>query len=266
MSTTLDPSSPLRLSSVAFFNATPLVYGLDRDPAVRLWYAVPSALLSGLQENRADVALLPVIDFQRMNALRLIPVGGIACDGPTLTVRLFSKSPIDQTTRLAADTDSHTSVVLARILLDRLYRRRPEIVPLHHADDRPGETRLLIGDKVVCDEPRGFDHQLDLGLAWKTMTGLPFVFAVWMAKDGVPLGDLPQRLTRAREAGLRHVDELIRQFAVPRGWPEEVARQYLTSYLQFDIGPRHIEAIKLYHQLAWEIGTLDQPPKPLRFA
>ncbi|HEY0010081.1 MAG TPA: menaquinone biosynthesis protein [Tepidisphaeraceae bacterium] len=265
MSSNVPVKVVLRISSVGFFNATPLVYGLTDDPALRLRFAVPSELLSDLEQKRADVALLPVIDFQRLDGLRVIPVGGIACDGPTLTVRLFSKTPINQTTRLAADTDSHTSVVLARVLLDRLYGLRPQIVPLDQAADLPGETRLLIGDKVVCQEPQGFPHQLDLGQAWKEMTGHPFVFAVWMARDGVELGDLPQRLTRAREQGLQHVNELIERFAVPRGWPVETARLYLTSYLQFSITPRHIQAIELYHKLAYGTGTLNQPPTPLRF-
>src|SRR5688500_16289791 len=103
----------LRLSAVSFFNTATLIYGLDRDPSLTLRLAVPSALLNDLTHDRADVALLPVIDYQRAEGLRIVPAGGIGCDGPTLTVRLFSRTPIEQTTTLAVDPDSHTSVVLA---------------------------------------------------------------------------------------------------------------------------------------------------------
>jgi chorismate dehydratase len=253
-----DPHpNPLRISAVSFFNTAPLIYGLDHDPRLALRLGVPSTLIDDLTNDRADVALLPVIDYQRAEGLRIIPAGGIGCDGPTLTVRLFSRTPIDQTRTLAVDPDSHTSVILARILLDRVYGVRPEVIPLARATDAANETRLLIGDKVVTAEPRGFDHQLDLGEAWKRWTGLPFVFAVWTARPGVVLGDLPDRLAGAREAGLAHVDELIQHSAIPRGWPADLARKYLTDYLKFDVGPRQLQAVKRYHALAQELGFLD---------
>jgi chorismate dehydratase len=151
----------LRLSAVSFFNTAPLVYGLDRDPSLAIRFGVPSSLLDDLTHDRADVALLPVIDYQRLEGLRIIPATGIGCDGPTLTVRLFSRTPIDQTRTLAADTDSHTSVILARVILQKRFGITPEVVPLDRATDAPHETRLLIGDKVVTDEPRGFGRGVE---------------------------------------------------------------------------------------------------------
>ena len=126
----MSPSRIHRLSAVSFFNTTPLVDGLGADPAIALRFAVPSALIDDLISAKADVALLPVIDCQRLQGLRIIPAGGIGCDGPTLTVRLFSKSPIEQTKVLAADGDSHTSVALARIIFARAYGLHPPVVPL----------------------------------------------------------------------------------------------------------------------------------------
>src|SRR5258708_34688178 len=212
-------SQQLRLGSVSYLNGKPLIYGLEHDENVGLRLEVPSRLLAGLREKRFDVALLPVIDYQRLDGLCLVPSGGIGCDGPTLTVRIFSKKPVEQIRTLACDTDSHTSVALARVVLAAKFGIQPKFIDLVHGDDRPVDARLLIGDKVVCEEPPGFDHQLDLGFAWKEMTGLPFVFAIWTARKGVDLGDLPERLARAREEGLKHVDELIARHALPRGWP-----------------------------------------------
>ena len=256
--------TPLRVGSVSFLNATPLIYGLEADGGVNLSLEVPSRLLDGMREGRYDVALLPVIDFQRMEGLRVLTAGGIGCDGPTLTVRIFSRVPIERIPTLACDTDSHTSVGLARVLFAELYGAVPETVPLAP----PGAVdssvaKLLIGDKVVCDEPEGFAYQLDLGEAWKRLTGLPFVFAVWMARDDVDLGDLPERLVRAKRAGLADIDRIIARDGVPRGWPAEVARRYLTEYLQFDVGPRQLAAIERYHGLAYKHGVLPRPPRPL---
>src|SRR4051812_29323746 len=241
----------LRLGSVSYLNAKPLIHGLDLDSSnLDLSLDVPSRLLEGLRSGRFDVALLPVIDYQRMPNLRIVPAGGIGCDGPTLTVRIFSQQPIEQTRILACDPDSHTSVALARIILKEHFGLSPEFIDLGRATGAPGEARLLIGDKVVCEEPAGFEHQLDLGAAWKEMTGLPFVFAVWVARDGVDLGDLPARLEQAKRDGLANVHQIVERYAIPRGWPPGIALQYLTMYLQYDIGPRQLQAIELFFRKA----------------
>ncbi len=255
----------LRLASVAFFNSTPLIYGLEQDRSIQLKKCVPSKLLDELVNDRADVALLPVIDFQQASGLRIIRATGICCRGPTLTVRLFSKTPIEQTDVLSADTDSHTSVVLAQIILQKRYNLRPKVVELEEITGDPETTYLLIGDKVITREPQGFEYQLDLGQAWFELTGLPFVFATWMARPDAVIGDLPDRLTRSLEEGLKHVDELVREHAVPKGWTETLARKYLTEYLQFKIGDQQINAIQLFHQYAGEMGLIDHPVKGLKF-
>jgi chorismate dehydratase len=108
----VNPSSirrTLRVAAVSFLNAKPLLHGLQSDD-VDLTLDVPSKLIDHLAGGSADVALLPVIDYQRLDDLRIVPAGGIGCDGPTLTVRLFSKRPIESIEQLACDTDSHTSV------------------------------------------------------------------------------------------------------------------------------------------------------------
>ena len=254
----------LRVGSVSFLNAKPLIYGLEDDHGLDLSLEVPSRLLDGMRRGDYDVALLPVIDYQRMDGLRLLTAGGIGCDGPTLTVRIFSRVPIKQVRTLACDTDSHTSVALARVVLAETYAAAPEFVPLAqggHTD--PSAARLLIGDKVVSEEPAGFPHQLDLGEAWKKLTGLPFVFAAWMAREGVRLGDLPARLAAAKRAGLKNVEGIVSREAAPRGWPAEVARRYLTDYLRFDIGTDQLRAIEQFHALAFKHGALQHPPRPL---
>lgn len=248
---------------MSFLNAKPLIYGLENDRNVALKLAVPSQLLTGLEQAQFDVALLPVIDYQRLDNLVLVPAGGIGCDGPTLTVRIFSRKPIEQIKTMACDTDSHTSVALARVILAEKYQIHPVFSDLQR-DDQQTDAQLLIGDKVVCEEPPVFDHQLDLGQAWREFTGLPFVFAIWTARGGVDLHDLPDRLTAAREQGLQHIDEILKKYAVPHGWPAGLALQYLTVYLKFEIAPPQLDAIARFHELCARHGLIANPPKPLR--
>ena len=248
-----------RVASVSFLNARPLIHGLENDPQVRLMLDVPSRLLDMLRDGRAHVALLPVIDYQRLDGLTMLPAGGIGSDGPTLTVRIFSRVPIDQIRALACDPDSHTSVALARIILSRRHNLRPEFCDLTRATDDPRQARLLIGDKVVCDEPVGFPHQLDLGADWKALTGLPFVFATWMARPNVELASLHDLLLRAKQQGLADIDAIVARYGVARGWPADVANRYLRRHLQFDVGPQEIEAIRSFHRLAHDVGIIDEP-------
>jgi chorismate dehydratase len=253
-----------RIASVGFINAKPLIWGLEREADVSLKLDVPSRLLGLVEAGDCDVGLLPVIDYQKRSDLLIVPAGGIGCDGHTLTVRLFAQRPIDQITTLACDPDSHTSVALARIILAKRYGVRPKLIDLTAATGAPDEARLLIGDKVVCEEPIGFEVQLDLGHAWKELTGLPFVFAVWMARRDVPLGDLPARLARAREQGLANVDAIVKKHAIPRGWPAGIALQYLTVYLKYEIGEPQLQAIRLFHEYASKLKILPHSPQPLR--
>ena len=81
--------------------------------------------------------------------------------------------------------------------------------------------------------------------------------AAWMARVmSKTSGTLPRLLAEAKTAGLAHIDQIIRQHALPRGWPPEIARKYLTHHLNFDIGQRQIQAIKLFHELAHVQGCM----------
>lgn len=259
------PARPWHVGSVSFLNAKPLIHGLEHDPRVRLHLEVPSGLLAGLADGRFDVALLPVIDYQRLAGLRVLPVGGIGCDGPTLTVRIFGRVPLDRIDALGCDPDSHTSVALARVILAERFGRRPRFVDLGgDAGHDPSIARLLIGDKVIADEPADRPYQLDLGQAWKELTGLPFVFAAWTARAGADLGDLPDVLDAARLGGLAAVESIVGRYAADHRWPTAVARRYLTEYLRFEVGERELAAIRLFHRLAAKHGAFEHEPWELK--
>lgn len=247
---------PLRVGCVSYLNAKPLVHGLDPARA-ELRLDVPSKLVDRLRSGGVDLALCSVVDlFHHGDELEAVPVGGIACEGPTLTVRLFSRAPIDRVAAVHADTDSHTSVALLRVAMHELYGRSPQLVHYdarthsaggHRLDPaRPPAALLLIGDKVVTQAPSStvYPYQLDLGAAWHDLTGKPFVFAVWMKRLGVDLGALPDRLAELLEHNLRQIDAITQAYAADHGWPLDLAADYLGNILRYRIGPRERDAVE----------------------
>lgn len=269
---------PIRLGCVSFVNTLPLIDGLEHLPELDLRFSVPSLLLDQLLRDEVDVALSSSIDYQRSGEpLTILPAGLLGCNGPTLTVRLYSTVPIERITRVYCDTDSHTSIALMRILLREMHELDPELIDYdareHVANNRPidwPETVLLIGDKVVTDSPPAvrYPHQLDLGAAWRNHTGLPFVFALWMAKRSFD----PERialagaiLDRQRRHNVERIDRIITSRAVQRKWPADLAGKYLKQRLSFDFTPDRIEAIETFFDKANEHGLIDEL-RPLHIA
>lgn len=256
-----------RIGSVGYLNSRPLVDGLEgrADPLIR--FDVPSHLLSDLESGQVDIALCPIIDYYRSRMpLQIVPVGGIGCDGPTLTVRLFSRVRPEKIQTVHADIDSHTSITLLRVFLAKRYGITPDFIDYdarhllaNPSASAPPATLLLIGDKVVTSRPETDDYpyQLDLGEAWHDLTGLPFVFAVWMAKPDAPLGNLPTLLQSIRIENCNHIDRIVARHAKDHGWPNQLALDYLTLNLSFEIGPRQLEAIERFGAMANEFGLID---------
>lgn len=261
------------IGCVKFLNARPLIDGLIDHDAVDVRFDVPSGLLADLEAGAVDLALCPIIDYQRSErALSIVPVGGICCHGPTLTVRLFSRVPLERVVEVEADADSHTSVALARVILARRYGVRPRVIAFDPArlagePQRLPQTVLLIGDKVVTDTPPSDDypHQLDLGEAWAAWTGLPFVFATWMARRGAAVDDAARLLDAQRRRNAGRIDAIVATHAGPLGWPEALARQYLGDMLHYAIGPDELAAAQRFWAEAAALGLTDAP-RPLDLA
>jgi chorismate dehydratase len=266
---------PIRLGVVSFVNTLPLIDGLEKLADVELKHSVPSLLLDQLLNDEVDVALCSSIDYQRSSKLLVIlPVGLLGCDGPTLTVRLYSSTPIHAVQTVYCDTDSHTSVTLMRILLRELHGLDPQLVEYdareHVARNRPvdwPETVLLIGDKVVTNATPAirYPHQMDLGAAWVELTGLPFVFALWMARSSASpelLRTAAAVLDRQRRHNRERIDGIIHRSAKPRDWPHDLAAEYLKDKIAYDFTPQRRAGLELFFQKAEAHGMIDQL-KPL---
>ena len=126
------------------------------------------------------------------------------------------------------------------------------------ADEKAGpEALLLIGDKVVTDPPEGYGWEIDLGAAWRELTDLPAVFAVWaMHPKGSLWGnkrrvaEVARTLADARRRGTARAQEIATVGARAFGWPEDLARKYLTQHLQYKLTDRHRQGIEVLHALA----------------
>ncbi len=259
-----------RIACVRYLNTVPLIEGLEKVGGVDLIPTVPARIADLVRSHEADVGLCSLVDLMQGD-LAALAVGMIGCDGPTLTVRLFSSVPLDRVTSLHADTDSHTSVVLCRMLLEKLHGIKPGLVEFDARermalgqsgaqdcgagpgsvvmDDAWPQTVLLIGDKVVVDAPPAhrYPHQLDLGEAWKSLTGLPFVYAVWACRadrvEDPAILSAAAVLDRQRRHNRTRLDWIVRKHAAEHRWPPELAAQYLGRYLRFEVGPREREAV-----------------------
>lgn len=268
-------AAPIRLGAVSFLNTLPLIEGLGKCRDTALTLTAPSRLIDLLLADEIDLGLVSLIDAQRSaEPLVLLPVGMIGCDGPTLTVRLFSRVPVEQVRTVHADADSHTSVALLRVLLAERSGAAPSIVEFdveaHHAAhttdaDQPGawpEAMLVIGDKVVKDSPPAihYPHQVDLGEAWRELTGLPFVYAVWMIRESRLAWDrLPAAmalLDRARRHNGTRLDWIVDARAPVRAWPAETARRYLGDLLRYEITPAHRQSIDRFFDLCARHGVV----------
>jgi len=266
---------PLRLGYVKYLNTLPLVEGLDTLKEAQMIAAVPAKLGPMLAAGSVEIALASLIDFARSSVpLTLLPCGMIGCDGKTLTVRLYSTVPPSAIKAVHADTDSHTSVALLRVILARQYAVTPSIIDFDargrtaisgagaQTVDRDGwpESVLLIGDKVATDAPPEgrYAYELDLGEAWKTLTGMPFVYAVWMCRredaDRQDVRAMVQLLDRQRRRNTVRLDWLVARCAAERRWPEALARDYVGSLLRYEVTPEARQAAARFLAECAELG------------
>ncbi|HEV3122802.1 MAG TPA: menaquinone biosynthesis protein [Isosphaeraceae bacterium] len=251
----------VRVGAVSYLNAKPLCYGLqERAPGVRLEMDVPSRLADRLADGELDVALIPSIEYYRGagRGYEILPGFAIAAKGPVRSVKLFSRVPFHRIERLALDAGSRTSQALARVWLDARHKVRPERVELLPMGVPPEESTadavVLIGDRSmgVCED--GFCEVVDLGEAWFEWTGLPFVFALWVARAGVSLGDLPEVLARCRSEGLAHAQELAETHGPRLGLDAASCFDYLTRVLSYDLGEPELAGLRRFAELAAELG------------
>ena len=257
----------LRVGAVSYLNTRPLIYGLrERLQGLGvLSLNLPSRLADDLATGRLDVALIPSIEFLRGidRGYRVISDAAITCHGPVWSVRLLSRVPISQIRSLALDEGSRTSAALVQVLLKELHGLSPQIVPLRIEqvpESVVADAVLLIGDRAMHPPTDVFEEIWDLGERWCDGTGLPFVFAMWVARTELANSDaLKQTLKAARDDGLRHLEKIAKHEAGAHGLTIPALHRYFDQNLHFQLGSREWDGLELFRSKATRQGLLNPP-------
>lgn len=236
----------VRVGSVSYVNARPLTYGFEKggmSGEVELVRDYPSAIAEKLVSGDIDVGLVPVAIIPKLSYHQVISGYGIACDGEVASVCILSDCPLEQVTEIWMDYQSRTSVALAGILMKEYWKINPvrlKAQPGYEEAIAGTRAGLVIGDRALVYRNR-YQYVYDLGLAWKEMTGLPFVFAAWISNKALS-PEFCQRFDNTTSYGLQHLDEVISNN------PYDIfsLRDYYTKYIKFRLTEPMQEAITLF--------------------
>lgn len=252
------------VGALRYLNALPLIHGLEDDPAVsEVRYEIPSLLARDLRDDKLAVALVPQVEALRDPSYRIVPGLGVCCRGPVESILLFTTKEWKEIRRVGVDLSSNTSVELLKLLFHMRGDDVPECVevpprldPLRRdaADAAELDAVLLIGDRALAEDHGEFPR-FDLGALWTEETGLPFVFAVWLGREGMD-PELIGAVESAAERGLGRRRELARSFC--REHPEvgglDAAERYITQVIHYDLGPPEVESMLAFHDLRIRAG------------
>jgi chorismate dehydratase len=188
----------------------------------------------------------------------------VACCGPVMSVKLHFRAPAREVRRVALDEGSRTSAALAQILLAEQYGVRPQFERLPigcGAEASDADAVLLIGDRAIATEGRGtrseergasgamFVEVWDLGEVWNRWTGLPFVFAMWVARPAVDHAQAAAILATARDRGVKRLDEIAAAEAGSLGIDRELAVRYLNENLHFALKAEERKGLRRFYDL-----------------
>lgn len=249
---------PIKIGAVNYLNSKPLIEGLAElatDAELILDY--PSRLADRLGAGELDVALIPSIECVLGPKYEIVSDACVATHGPVLSVKLYSRVPMDQIQSLALDEGSRTSAALSKVLLAERFGLHPRLerLPLDlDTQDTRADAILLIGDRAIHPAAEQFTEVWDLGEEWTKWTGLPFVFAMWATRAGTDLGPVEDALCQARDLGLQRVAEIAAREAQLLGLTEQVTLEYLTENLYYRLGPAERRGFQRYHELAMKQG------------
>ncbi len=248
----------VRISSVPYLNARPLVAGLEGQAGVELGYAVPAVLIAQVLAGEVDVAMASTFATFAHPELHLLPGLGVTAAGPAWSVRLFSRVPPAEIRTLALDACSRSTNALARIVLADRYGVTPvclEMPPDRDAMLATADAAVLIGDIGLT--VAGADYlDIDLGAEWWALTGLPFYFAGWVARDAARLTEAAPRLHAACVDGLTRLPELATSEALRLGIPYQRCYDYLAKVMRYQTGPAEAAGLAEFRARAERLGLV----------
>lgn len=212
---------------------------------IRLIEAHPGIIADQLLNNQIDIGLVPVAIIPKLNKSYLITDYCIGTDGEVASVAIFSDIPLEEVETLLLDYQSRTSINLAKILLKEYWQLNIKLV---NADDNyineiKGTTAgVVIGDRAL-EQQKKSKYIYDLGAAWKAHTGLPFVFAAWVANKKIDF-DFIDAFNRANAYGVNHIEEVVESEV----YKHYDLRKYYTQNLSYQLTDDKKKGLDLFLQ------------------
>ena len=232
-----------RIGSVPYLNSVPLTHGIEEQ----IDFVVPSALAEKLRAGELDAALVSVTEALFHENYDILDGVAVASDGPVKSVFLAHRQQLEEIKTVYCDPASLTSVNLLRVLLSER-GINPIFEPLpDYAQASELDNVLLIGNSGIDFVRAPHEHSIwDLGTAWKELTDLPFVYAVWALRRGHHDEVLRNKLLRAKENGLKHLPKII---ATHPDYDEDLRSAYLGGHIRYALGDREKAGLNKFIEL-----------------
>ena len=247
----------IKVGAVSYLNTKPLIYGFEQGKMkdeIELIIDYPANIAAFLIRDQIDIGLVPIVMIPDLKEYHLITDYCIGCDGEVASVSLFSDVPLDEVKTVLLDYQSRTSVELLKILLKEYWKISPELITGTHnfENNIRGKTAgLVIGDRAFTQRDKS-KYMYDLGLAWKGLTGLPFVFAAWVSNKKLPENFITA-FNASNATGLDDLYTVIQQ----NPFPEFDLNTYYTDYIKFKLNADMLKAMDLF------LSKLNRNPEPI---
>jgi chorismate dehydratase len=252
-----------RIAASSYLNTAPLIWSFthgSRQNSVQLFTdEAPARCAEMLARDEVEAALVPVIEYQRITDVALVPGVCVGSHSAVRSVVIASKHDELRTVRrVALDDSSRTSVALVKIVFREFLGfepewqvRRPVLTEMLEEND----AALIIGDPAMKIERQGL-RIFDLATLWREHTGLGFVFAMWMARDGDAERIRAIDFAGARDEGIAHLDELVSSYESRFDLPRTELSSYLTENISFGLDEELRAGLELFFSLARKQGLV----------
>lgn len=260
-----------RIAASSYSNTAPLVwsflYGQNAGKYELILDNAPARSAELLREKRVDAALVPVIEYQRIEDVLLVPQVCVGARERVRSVCLVTKGEqLSDIKTVSLDVSSRTSVALSKIIFREFLGFEPVWrVAKPNLSEMLAESdcALLIGDPSLTIDAGKF-RKFDLAETWKNFTGFGFVFAMWMTSAEKAEIAKTIDFAGARDEGLNHLEEIVSNYETEIPLAREDFMRYLSENISYEIHDSMQKGLELFYKLANQ-HRLTEDIKPLRF-
>ena len=266
----------IRVGKISYLNTLPIFYHFEKTGVLEdilEFHSGPPALLNCmLRSGSLDVCISSSVEYAyKPDKYVILPDYCIGSRGIVQSVKLFSRFPIDmlngRTIFLSGESD--TSRLLCRIVLKKFFNldNRFATVACNLEDGlERADAVLLIGDKAMAAAANAPDdiHQLDLGRVWTEATGLPFVYALWLArKDSLAnfssrWGDFVSELEIAHELVDNPTEDLLNDAVKNKQFIDCNGIRDYWKVINYRLDSKSIAGLKLFFRLGAELNEISE--------